>query len=541
VDQAYRASREVQLKLGREAQMEHDKLIAKVKRIIEEKVGNPILKTYYISFAQKVASVRSRYGREAASRQAAGEIVKWEMRGLDRNLMIEVARALDTDPEPTLKTLVAPEGITGVDVYVDGSYVGTEPSIDFRSGDGIKITGSHDDVNKIIRLLFEAFQKIYVNGGLIASEPAIDFIAGDNVQITAEHEPENKIVRLTISATGAGGPVGAGKYPARLVAASDAPDWIKNMADYVCDGVDEQAEINSALSEANLVVLSPGTFVITNPIIMPSNRILLGVGRATTILLNGDRETDMPCITNSDPTGGNEGITIENLVIDVNAIVEQYGYWVALYLENVVSFKARNLVIKNYNYNAMYLRYCDHFLIEDCLFSASASLAETWSPHEIFLENCRFGSIRKNTFGSPDAIEVGGPLFARGCEDISFEKNHVFQSYEESIYVSGLCKDLRIVGNRFRGGRPGYSTVYLSDYLFGEVSDILIAGNRFNAEGLAEQPEYCIEIADEEVKHTMIHGNDFRAGATVSEVLDYGTDTLMRDNVALGGGWMADA
>jgi hypothetical protein len=60
-----------------------------------------------------------------------------------------------------------------------------------------------------------------------------------------------------------------------LVAAYDAPTDIKNAADYVCDGVNDQVEINAALLLSN-VKLSSGTFYTTGPVKLVRNRELAG-------------------------------------------------------------------------------------------------------------------------------------------------------------------------------------------------------------------------------------------------------------------------
>ncbi|MBA7614640.1 hypothetical protein ES703_21908 [subsurface metagenome] len=76
-----------------------------------------------------------------------------------------------------------------------------------------------------------------------------------------------------------------------LVAASDALDRIRAQADYLCDGVDDEVQINAALNalpaSGGTVVLSEGNFVIADPITIPANNITLsGQGRST--FINGN-------------------------------------------------------------------------------------------------------------------------------------------------------------------------------------------------------------------------------------------------------------
>jgi len=109
---AYRASRSIQVQLGSQAQREHDMVIAKIKPLLDERVQNPYLKMCYVSYAATIYYLRKNLGRQLASREAAGQILKWEFRGLERDLMLEIAKLFDLDPEPTLSELAMPADIT---------------------------------------------------------------------------------------------------------------------------------------------------------------------------------------------------------------------------------------------------------------------------------------------------------------------------------------------------------------------------------------------------------------------------------------------
>src|SRR5690554_2584980 len=72
------------------------------------------------------------------------------------------------------------------------------------------------------------------------------------------------------------------KNPATLtVAASDSTELSKTQADYVCDGVDDQAEIQAALAalpEGGKVILTDGTFNCAGVIAPPAGTTLSGQG-----------------------------------------------------------------------------------------------------------------------------------------------------------------------------------------------------------------------------------------------------------------------
>ena len=76
-----------------------------------------------------------------------------------------------------------------------------------------------------------------------------------------------------------------------FVAAVDAPDILKQVAHFVCDGTDDQVEINAALAMLGTVggqvQLSAGTFQCSGPVQMRPRTALVGQGRATVLLAQG--------------------------------------------------------------------------------------------------------------------------------------------------------------------------------------------------------------------------------------------------------------
>src|SRR3954451_3206362 len=76
-----------------------------------------------------------------------------------------------------------------------------------------------------------------------------------------------------------------------FVAAADAPDRLRNAADYVCKGKNDDAIINAAIdacgSSGGKVVLSSGTFVVSGAIRVKSAITIEGAGRSTQIAAAG--------------------------------------------------------------------------------------------------------------------------------------------------------------------------------------------------------------------------------------------------------------
>jgi len=88
--------------------------------------------------------------------------------------------------------------------------------------------------------------------------------------------------------------VSPGRTATVVIAAVDASLQARAQADFVCDGVADDVEINAALNilpaSGGRVMLSEGTFVLAAPIVFPANNIWLrGMGRPT--LIDGDALT----------------------------------------------------------------------------------------------------------------------------------------------------------------------------------------------------------------------------------------------------------
>lgn len=78
-----------------------------------------------------------------------------------------------------------------------------------------------------------------------------------------------------------GGSSGSGGGGFVTVAAVDAPAAVRGRADYVCDGIADDVEINAALSASRAVLLAGTTFTISNPVLIRQHgQMLVGQGVA---------------------------------------------------------------------------------------------------------------------------------------------------------------------------------------------------------------------------------------------------------------------
>jgi len=108
--------------------------------------------------------------------------------------------------------------------------------------------------------------------------------------------------------------------PTAVVAASNAPTALKQRANYICDGTNDEVQINAALVAYNTVTLTEGLFSIGATITeMKAGKCLRGVGVYNTMLL---QEADVPMVVISEAQGVGIGfILFEDMYLKGNATI----------------------------------------------------------------------------------------------------------------------------------------------------------------------------------------------------------------------------
>ena len=127
---------------------------------------------------------------------------------------------------------------------------------------------------------------------------------------------------------------GAGKRTCRFVVGTSTAGWTESDCDYLCDGTDDQVEINAAIqalpSGGGEIVILDGTYNITATIAMDKDNVKLsGNGNATVLRRMWDSSTGEGVIT---ITATNGGCCVENIFIDGNNSVYSSSSNYGIYL-----------------------------------------------------------------------------------------------------------------------------------------------------------------------------------------------------------------
>ena len=192
----------------------------------------------------------------------------------------------------------------------------------------------------------------------------------------------------------------------KIVAASDSLD--KSRADYICDGVNDEVEINQAFSDlgttGGTVKLLEGTYNLGGNIVPSSGSILSGVSRDKTIINCGAYRID---------AGLNTGILYENLTI-----------------KNSTN-----------SYGALRIQSNGDQIVRNCSFSGNSNqdIYVGNTSGSVLIEGCTFASVTGIYFFTCWGAEVIGNHFLRkmgGGSKISFD-------------ASASGSQITIIGNHF--------------------------------------------------------------------------------------------
>ncbi len=128
-------------------------------------------------------------------------------------------------------------------------------------------------------------------------------------------------------------------------------------ADYVCDGTDDQVQINLAINNlpaiGGSIYLREGTYVVSdNIIISKSNVALVGAGASTVIKIKDSKNADMSVIYASD----NDNLLVQNLRINGNAVNQTSGTMRGIHLYGGKNSKIVDCWVENLRDYGIYLQ-----------------------------------------------------------------------------------------------------------------------------------------------------------------------------------------
>lgn len=315
----------------------------------------------------------------------------------------------------------------------------------------------------------------------------------------------------------------------KIVAASNASQALKDGADYVATGSNDQTVINNALTAAagGKVYLTEGTFIISDSVSVPNNTTLAGAGAGTVITFPNGFSLERSIIVNTDTTTGT-GIGVRDLTIDGNSANISTGNGNGIYLVGVgndtsgsvrAGASINNVVINNLH--------------------NGASLAST-----VVFDNTSSSSITNSTLGS-------GNIYIHGGHN-TIANNYVFDSAQVGIYLDSASNNT-VTDNIVQGAQMWGVYLYNSHYntlaanrvsdtggsanndaIYLDASDNNTVTNNTITDSSATTTNYAINIAAATDDNNYIAGNTLGGGS----INNAGTGTVYGGQLSGTGAFM---
>jgi len=215
-----------------------------------------------------------------------------------------------------------------------------------------------------------------------------------------------------------------------VVAASDSSSQSKAAANYVCDGTDDQVEINNAISAlpsyGGTVRLMEGTYRISGAINAVSNLVLEGCGWENTKLLMRYSDSAIDLL-------GYDNITIRDIEIDGDNRAYVSG--------------TNNEIIDGTGNEDVTI---EHIYIHDC---GTAYGIELWNAKRLRILNSKFTRIGNTADSDPISIQES--------EDVTISGNYVYDNVYEyragAIEVQDGSGKIIITNNHVSKSQGGLS------------------------------------------------------------------------------------
>lgn len=329
--------------------------------------------------------------------------------------------------------------------------------------------------------------------------------------------------------------------PSIKIAANDAMAFFQEAADYVCDGVNDEVQIQSALTALDAVgggtlMLSEGTFVIEGPVTGSGLNVfaktaVIGMGWNTVLQVKTNATSNFYVFHIN---ANEDNVLIRDLAIDGNSAQSSYGH-VGIYLENSENSKIVNCHIHGLDDTAGTIKghgiyidtNCSHITVSDCYLQSNAQTGI----YDYGLYTTISGSRFHSNYGGinivADYAKVIGNMITNSNTDpgVAINAAAEFVQILDNLIASNERHGLEtagdsclIEGNLFDNNNLSNSTysnikVTSGDYL-------TITGNTIR-KGL--YAVYGVDIASSGPLDPLIFGNDCKNAGVTANFNDPGT------------------
>jgi len=311
-----------------------------------------------------------------------------------------------------------------------------------------------------------------------------------------------------------GGGEGPKAVGTRIVAASDSLDTSR--ADYVCDGTDDQEEINDAINEVynnpnnpglgGSVYLLAGTYNITAPIQLKSNISLIGEGAGTVLKVVSSSNYN---VINAHGTSTNHlsGILISQLRIDGNKD-NVSGSNFGISFEYVDDSKITKIWVENLTSSGLGLQNSSCNILSKSFFLKNGS-------DGIYLFSSQDNIISKSNFSENGYAGIK----LESSDNNIIDSNIVYKNDKKGILLNSSSNNI-ILGNNI-----SYTQDWHGLQLYNSSQFNIVYGNNINN----NEKGFLVNLSS---SHNLISSNVITLSSSAS---DYGIRVYQSDNNLLVG------
>jgi parallel beta-helix repeat protein len=349
-----------------------------------------------------------------------------------------------------------------------------------------------------------------------------------------------------------GGDVIGGQATATLVVAASDSSWRgRQSADYICDGVSDQVQINDALDwlvsdgrTGGKVMLLEGTYVIDDHILMPSNTQIEGQGPSTVIKIKDGYTlpgygSKLYMIANKDGSSGNSRLRVAHLTLDGNkAHTSETAYiWTILWwyasdsaVEDVqsVNSPAHDIEVYGSRNRVVGCRMRDARtgglrVIDGSSCTVTDNVIENCGTHGISVSKLS-GSVCNNNVSTGN--EFGISVYE--CASCTVSGNAISLSGYDGIYMY-KCVECQVTGNNITSSgqktNPDWGNSGIR--VFRESSRNNIQHNTIRRGSLSMKPAYGIWIQSADCDRNLVTNNDLYLSGTTTSLKNDGSNTVV--------------
>lgn len=245
---------------------------------------------------------------------------------------------------------------------------------------------------------------------------------------------------------------GSGKRVTKYTVATSTNGWKKTDCDYLCDGVNDQEEINQAiqaLSElGGEIVLLDGTYNISSAILLNKDKVSIsGSGKSTKLLRLFDSSSKEGVITLSSTNGG---CSVSSLYIDGNKGTYTNGNNVSVLINSSPLNKVKDVIVDNSSIAISAVSSDKVSILDNTINSANIGIELVTSKSSIVSHNKVYESEDTSIKLSTDSS------FNNIINNVIIKGSGAIEDYSESqysIYVEGENSANNLITNNMVMGK----------------------------------------------------------------------------------------